>query len=86
MYQSSIRTRILRLSIRAAYYGQELLSTFETAIGEVALVPTTGGIFTVHLEHDPGTADGQKSNESKEILIWDRKVLHRTTRLPKCVL
>ena len=29
--------------LRAAYFAQELLSTFGTTIGEVALIPATGG-------------------------------------------
>ncbi|ROT40390.1 hypothetical protein SODALDRAFT_330109 [Sodiomyces alkalinus F11] len=33
--------------LRAAYFAQELLSTFSTSIGEVALIPSTGGVFTV---------------------------------------
>jgi selenoprotein W-related protein len=44
--------------LRAAWYAQELLSTFSEEIGEVALLPGTGGIFQVH-------CDGE--------LIWDRK-------------
>ncbi|KAK8191431.1 seleno protein, W-related family, partial [Phyllosticta capitalensis] len=47
-----------RWMLRAAYFGQELLSTFGTAIGEIALVPATGGIFTVGLV---------------KVLLWDRK-------------
>ncbi|KAK3082393.1 hypothetical protein LTR53_020421, partial [Teratosphaeriaceae sp. CCFEE 6253] len=39
--------------LRAAYFAQELLSTFGTDIGEIALIPATGGIFTVHLTHKP---------------------------------
>jgi selT/selW/selH-like putative selenoprotein len=38
-----------RWMLRAAYFGQELLSTFGTQIGEIALIPATGGIFTVEL-------------------------------------
>lgn len=54
--------------LRAAYFGQELLSTFGTSIGEIALIPATGGIFTVYLTHKPnGTAEVQ------ELLLWDRK-------------
>lgn len=44
--------------LRAAWYAQELLTTFAEEIGEVALVPGTGGVFEIH-------CDGQ--------LIWDRK-------------
>ncbi|KAL1871996.1 hypothetical protein VTK73DRAFT_1785 [Phialemonium thermophilum] len=39
--------------LRAAYYAQELLSTFSTALGEVALQPATGGIFTVEIQPAP---------------------------------
>ncbi len=38
-------------NLRAAYFAQELLQTFSTAIGEVALIPSTGGIFTITLYH-----------------------------------
>jgi selenoprotein W-related protein len=37
---------------------QELLSTFGTEIGEVALVPGSGGIFTI---------------TCNDALVWDRK-------------
>ncbi|KAL2260887.1 hypothetical protein VTK26DRAFT_4995 [Humicola hyalothermophila] len=33
--------------LRAAYYAQELLSTFSTSLGEVSLQPATGGVFVV---------------------------------------
>jgi len=44
--------------LRAAWYAQELLSTFSEGVGEVALIPGTGGVFQV-------TCDG--------VLVWDRK-------------
>ena len=44
--------------LRAAWMGQELLSTFSEEIGELALVPGTGGVFTV---------------ECGGALLWDRK-------------
>lgn len=44
--------------LRAAWMAQELLSTFGADLGEVALVPGTGGIFTI-------TCD--------DVSIWDRK-------------
>ena len=47
-----------RWMLRAAWLGQELLSTFEGVIGEVALVPGTGGVFEI-------TADGH--------MVWERK-------------
>lgn len=45
--------------LRAAWLAQELLSTFGQDLGEVALVPGTGGIFVI-------TCNGET--------IWDRKV------------
>jgi selenoprotein W-related protein len=44
--------------LRAAWMAQELLSTFSTALGEVALVPATGGAFRVE-------CDGE--------LLWERQ-------------
>lgn len=44
--------------LRAAWMAQELLSTFGADLGEVTLVPGTGGIFEI-------TCNGQ--------LIWERK-------------
>ncbi len=46
--------------LRAAWYAQELLTTFSEEIGEVALIPGTGGIFMVRCN---------------EHLIWDRKAM-----------
>lgn len=36
-----------RWLLRAAWLAQELLTTFEAEIGEVALIPGTGGVFEV---------------------------------------
>jgi len=47
-----------RWLLRAAWMAQELLSTFEDEIAELALKPGTGGIFEVH-------ANGT--------LVWSRK-------------
>ncbi|WP_187968689.1 SelT/SelW/SelH family protein [Aquibium microcysteis] len=44
--------------LRAAWMAQELLSTFGADLGEVALVPGTGGVFEI-------TCDG--------VTIWERK-------------
>ena len=46
-----------RWLLRAAWMAQEILTTFEAEIGEVALVPGKGGIFEVR-------AEGQ--------LVWSR--------------
>ena len=39
-----------RWLLRAAWTAQELLTTFEAELGEVALVPGTGGVFDVRLD------------------------------------
>ena len=39
-----------RFMLRAAYLAQELLTSFEQELGEVALVPASGGIFEVTLD------------------------------------
>ncbi|RJK94819.1 SelT/SelW/SelH family protein [Vallicoccus soli] len=44
--------------LRAAWYAQELLQTFTTELGEVALVPGTGGVFRVEAGGAP---------------VWDRR-------------
>ncbi|KAF7856180.1 uncharacterized protein EAF02_011439 [Botrytis sinoallii] len=74
--------------LRAAYFAQELLSTFGTDIGEVALQPSTGGTFIVELFTDANANKTATSNvereaeknvdEVKEVKVlkhtlWDRK-------------
>jgi len=44
--------------LRSAWMAQEVLSTFSLEIGQVTLIPGTGGIFEIHL-------DG--------VLVWERK-------------
>ncbi|MBL7502232.1 SelT/SelW/SelH family protein [Frankia sp. CNm7] len=43
---------------RAAWLAQELLVTFESDVGAVALVPGTGGVFTVRVD---------------DAVVWDRR-------------
>ncbi|PSK51652.1 hypothetical protein B9Z65_2919 [Elsinoe australis] len=63
-----------RWMLRAAYFGQELLSTFGTAIGEIALIPATGGIFQVHLTYTPvATGNRDQTPYVEKVLLWDRK-------------
>ena len=65
-----------RWMLRAAYYAQELLSTFGNSIGEIALIPATGGLFTVHLTFSSAAIDDNSNDKDvnvQEILIWDRK-------------
>lgn len=47
-----------RWLLRAAWLAQELLTTFEDELGEVALRPGTGGVFEIRVN---------------EALIWSRK-------------
>ncbi|WP_132249129.1 SelT/SelW/SelH family protein [Methylobacterium segetis] len=44
--------------LRSAWMAQELLSTFRDDLGEVALVPGTGGVFEIAVDKDA---------------IWERK-------------
>jgi selT/selW/selH-like putative selenoprotein len=59
--------------LRAAWMQQEVLSTFGTSIGEIALIPATGGIFTVQLSYLAPPARDQIAAPLSEVLIWDRK-------------
>ncbi|KAF6826490.1 selT/selW/selH selenoprotein domain-containing protein [Colletotrichum musicola] len=54
--------------LRAAYFAQELLSTFSTSLGEVALQPATGGTFVVTLTHLP-----EGAATTSTTTLWDRK-------------
>lgn len=65
-----------RWLLRAAWTAQELLTTFEAELREVALVPGTGGVFDVRL--DGATLFSRKEHgrfpEMKELkqLVRDR--------------
>src|SRR5215213_4535880 len=50
-----------RWLLRAAWMAQEILTTFSDEIGEVALVPGTGGVFDIRV-------DGE--------LVWSRAEKH----------
>jgi selenoprotein W-related protein len=39
--------------LRAAWMAQELLATFGDDLGEVALVPGTGGVFAIEIDGEP---------------------------------
>lgn len=58
------------IPLTSMQFAQELLSTFSTDLGEVALVPMTGGVFTVTIWHSTA-ADSQVSTQ--ESILWDRK-------------
>lgn len=65
-----------RWLLRAAWTAQELLTTFQDEIGEVALQPGTGGIFEVRIGSDIlwSRAAEQRFPEMKELkqLVRDR--------------
>ncbi|KAF7879182.1 hypothetical protein EAF04_000380 [Stromatinia cepivora] len=70
-----------RWLLRAAYFAQELLSTFENDIGEVALQPSTGGIFIVELftnANTTGNTEGEAEKNVKEEGEKDVKILKHT--------
>ena len=61
-----------RWLLRAGWTAQELLTTFPADLGEVALVPGTGGVFPVRLDDD---------------VLWDRasRAASRSSRLKQLV-
>ncbi|ADB33755.1 conserved hypothetical protein [Kribbella flavida DSM 17836] len=56
-----------RWLMRAAWTAQELLTTFSKELGEVALIPGTGGVFDIRL-------DGET--------LWSRKAEGRFAEIP----
>ncbi|KAI1452267.1 Rdx family-domain-containing protein [Annulohypoxylon moriforme] len=72
--------------LRAAYFAQELLSTFSTSLGEVALQPSTGGTFIVEIvfaQPDPSPSSSSTTITTnptsipvptiQKRVLWDRK-------------
>jgi selenoprotein W-related protein len=57
-----------RWMLRAAWYMQELLTTFQDELKEIALVPGKGGVFEVRL-------DG--------VTVWSRAAERRFPDLPE---
>ena len=55
--------------LRAAWMAQELLTTFESDIGGLTLVPGSGGIFEVRLNNETifSRKEAQRFPESKEL-------------------
>jgi selenoprotein W-related protein len=47
-----------RWLLRAAWMAQELLTTFQNELGEVAIIPGSGGVFRIRVD---------------EAVIWDRQ-------------
>jgi selenoprotein W-related protein len=65
-----------RWMLRSAWMAQELLTTFETELGEVALRPGTGGVFEIRVEGELvwSRADAGRFPDIKELkqLIRDK--------------
>ena len=55
-------------------FAQELLSTFSTALGEVALQPATGGVFVVEITTSAAPASSGTAAAPTKTLLWDRKL------------
>ena len=58
-----------RWLLRAGWMAQELLTTFSTELGELALVPGAGGVFVVRLDGDViwSRAEAGRFPEIKEL-------------------
>jgi len=65
-----------RFILRASWMAQELLTTFDTDVGEVALVPAGGGVFEVRVNGELIWSKKEQGRfpESKELkqLVRDR--------------
>ncbi len=65
-----------RWLLRTAWMAQELLTTFEAELGEVALIPGSGGIFEVRVNKETIWSRKERGRfpEAKEVkqLVRDR--------------
>lgn|SRR5690606_6593270 len=74
--------------LRAGWMAQELLSTFGADIGEVALVPGTGGVFSITCDgtpiwdrkHDGGFPDAAELKRRVRDLAWPSRELGHSDR------
>lgn len=66
-----------RWLLRAAWVAQELLTTFQSELGEVALLPGTDGIFEVRLNGETiwSRAAEERFPELKELKVRVRNVV-----------
>ena len=64
-----------RWLLRAAWTAQELLTTFQKELGEVALVPGTGGVFDIR--HDDEVIWSRKARGHRELTELKRLVRDR---------
>ena len=62
-----------RWLLRAAWYAQELLSSFESELQEVALCPAASGVFTVRLNGEV-LADRARDGGFPDVVALKRAV------------
>jgi selenoprotein W-related protein len=64
-----------RWLLRAAWYAQELLTTFHRELAEVALCPGTGGVFVVEAWPSARVeAPADEGARPGRVVVWDRSV------------
>lgn len=76
--------------LRAAWMAQELLSTFGADIGEVALVPGTGGVFEIACDgvtiwerkRDGGFPEAKVLKQKVRDVVWPERGLGHSDRKP----
>ena len=76
--------------LRAAWMAQELLSSFGADIGEVTLVPGTGGVFEITLDgetiwerkRDGGFPDAKALKQIVRDRVWPERDLGHADRKP----
>ncbi len=78
--------RQCRWLLRAAWLAQELLTTFDEELGEVALMPGTGGVFEIRCEGELIYSRKEEGRfpEAKEVkqLVRDRVSPERSLECP----
>ena len=71
--------------LRASWFAQELLTTFGNELGEVALRPSSGGIFEIALDGEIVTSNregrpmpevGEGKRSLRDRIAPDRKIGH----------
>ncbi len=76
--------------LRAAWMAQELLTTFGPDLGEIALIPGTGGIFVVTVDgstvwdrkDDGGFPEAKVLKQRVRDLVWPERDLGHSDRKP----
>lgn len=78
--------------LRAGWMAQELLSTFGAELGEVALVPGTGGVFEIgcngetiwERKRDGGFPDAAELKRRVRNLVWPERELGHSENKGRC--